>query len=325
MNQMAHRAERILVTAHSDPDGDSIGAQLALADYLRSRKKKVRVFNQGRMPTKYRFLDPQRRLGEFHPTLKFNPDLAFVIECPSLERIGKVRHLLGPACPIINIDHHPENERFGQINWLDTRAAAVGEMIYEFLVAARHPISPAVATLLYTAILTDTGRFRYGSTRPQTLSICAALMAQGADPKVITDEVYFNHPPANLRLIGQVVRNLELAYGKRICALSIRRADLERFGAHFEDTEGIVDYSLFAKGVAVGLLFKEVTPRKTKVSLRSQNHIDISRVARKFGGGGHANAAGCSVAAPLETAKKQVLKEVIWYLRNGAGRNALNR
>lgn len=312
------RAKNVLVASHQDPDGDSLGSQLALLAYLKRKKKKVLAVNQGGIPNKYRFLDPQGLIREaVFPLPEFAPEVAFVVECPSLERIGCVRQLLRPETVIVNIDHHPSNQKFGQINWLDPKASAVGEMIYDFLAAVRFKITPPVAQSIYTAILTDTGRFRYRSTTPRTLEVCARLMRQGADPQKITEEVYYRVSEADLRLVARVLEGAELHRAGEICFLSIDRALLDSTGAKFEDTEGVVDYSLYIRDVKVGVLFKEVGPERTKVSLRSQNGINISAVARHFNGGGHPNASGCALEMPLPEAKRAILAKVSELLENG--------
>jgi phosphoesterase RecJ-like protein len=318
VEKVLSQAKNILVTSHQDPDGDSVGSQMALIAYLQKKKKRVVAVNQGKMPNKYRFLDPKGIIQEAsEPLPDFVPDAAFVVECPSLKRIGCVQKLLRPETVIVNIDHHPRNEKFGKVNWLDAKASAVGEMIYDFLVAARLKITPGVAEALYTAILTDTGRFRYSSTHPRTLEICARLMKLGANPQKITEEVYYRISPSDLRLVARVLEGMELHLDNQICFLSIDNRILAETGARFEDTEGIVDYSLFLREVQVGALFKELTPGKTKVSLRSQNGIDISPIAKSFGGGGHPNASGCALSLPMAEAKRTVLEKVSNLLQNG--------
>lgn len=318
VEKVLRKAKNILVTSHQDPDGDSLGSQMALIAYLQKKKKRILALNQGKMPKKYRFLDPKRVIQEpVEPLPNFAPDVAFVVECPSLKRIGCVQKFLRPETVIVNIDHHPKNEKFGQINWLDAKASAVGEMIYDFLLAARFKITRPVAEALYTAILTDTGRFRYSSTKPRTLEICARLMQLGADPQKITEEVYYRISPSDLRLVARVLEGMELHAGGQVCFLSIDDQTLADTGARFEDTEGIVDYSLYLREVKVGVLFKELSASKTKVSLRSQNGIDISPVAKAFGGGGHPNASGCALSLPLPEAKRTVLQKVSELLQNG--------
>lgn len=312
------KSKNVLVTSHQDPDGDSLGSQLALIAYLKKKKKKILALNQGRIPNKYKFLDPEGIIREARePLPEFVPDLVFVVECPSLGRIGCVQKLLRPETVIVNIDHHPSNQNFGKINWLDTKAAAVGEMVYDFLAALRFKITPPVAQAIYTAILTDTGRFRYPATTPQTLEIAARLMKLGADPQKITEEVYYRVTEGDLRLLARVLEGAEFFRDNQICFLSINRAVLDATGAKFADTEGIVDYSLYVREVKVGVLFKETDPSRTKVSLRSQNHINVSQVARHFNGGGHPNASGCALDMPLPEAKRVILEKVSELLQNG--------
>ncbi len=312
------RATNVLVTSHQDPDGDSLGSQFALIAYLKKKRKKILALNQGGIPNKYKFLDPEGVIREAkEPLPEFVPDLAFVVECPSLGRIGCVQKLLRPETVIVNIDHHPSNQKFGKINWLDAEAAAVGEMIYDFLNAVRFKIAPSVAQAVYTAILTDTGRFRYPATTPQTLEVAARLMKLGADPQKITEEVYYRVTEGDLRLLARVLEGAELFRHNQICFLTINQAILNDSGAKFADTEGIVDYSLYVREVKVGVLFKETGPSRTKVSLRSQNHINVSAVARHFNGGGHPNASGCALDMSLPEAKRVILEKVSELLENG--------
>lgn len=307
-----HRAKRILVTSHLDPDGDSIGSQLALVAYLEKRGKKVLIANQGILPSKYSFLDPHQKiiLHRSAKVLRFKPDLVIVLESPYLERIGWVKEAIPAGVPLINIDHHPDNISYGSINYLDSQAAAVGEMVYDLLLNVGFPISSAIANWLYAAILTDTGRFRYSATTPRSLRICAQLVDLGADARLLTDKIYFNFSEENLKMLGHVLSGLELHSRGRICCLTVDQKSLEHFQVSTGDTEGLVDYSLFINGALVGALFKEVGPNRTKVSLRSQNNLDIAKLARKYGGGGHKNAAGFALNQPLAQAKKIVLGEL---------------
>jgi len=303
------KAKKVLVTSHLDPDGDSIGSQLALAAFLEGRGKKVLIANQGILPSKYSFLDPQKKiiLHRTPKVLNFNPNLVIVLESPYLERIGWVSEAIPAGVPLLNIDHHPDNTSYGSINYLDSKTAAVGEMIFDLLLKAGFPISSTMANWLYAAILTDTGRFRYSSTTAHSLRICAQLVELGADVRRLTDQIYFNYSQENLKMLGHVLSRLELFSCGKICCLTVDRESLERFQANSGDTEGLVDYSLFVNGALIGALFKEVGPSRTKVSLRSQNNLEIAELARQYGGGGHKNAAGFALNQPLAQAKKIVI------------------
>ncbi len=310
--KLVKKSKRILVTSHSDPDGDSIGSQLALGFFLESFKKQIKIINQGQVPEKYLFLDPEKKIknDQYEDYQDFKPDLVFVLECSYLERIGWVKKLISPGTLMVNIDHHQDNQGFGTINILDKKASAVGEVVYELLKEAKFKISDQVANWLYAAILTDTGRFRFSSTTSKSLKICAELMEKGAEPKVLTDKIYYSLPLSDLKFLGYALSNMEVDEEGKISSITLDRETLEKYQIDLENTEGMVDYSLFLRGAKVGILFKEVDPNRIKVSLRSQDNLDISKIARVFGGGGHKNAAGCTIKGSLEEAKRKVLEEI---------------
>ena len=309
-------SQEILITSHRDPDGDSIGSQLALDGFLQSFEKPTRIINQGSLPHRYAFLDPQRKIQIFNSggqekDFDFKPDLIFVLECPSWDRLGEVKKIIPLESKIVNIDHHPDNEKFGAINYVDLKACAVGEMIYSLLKAYDFPISSQMANQIYASILTDTGRFRFSNTSAKCLSICAELIKLGADPKYLTHKIYFDHSLPFLKLLGTILRNLETRNGGKICSVTIGKNLLSDFGVDHQEIEGIVDYSLFLRGVEIGLLFTEIEEGKTKINLRSQNDFDVSRVAKIFGGGGHKKAAGCTINYDLDGAKNAIFDQIL--------------
>jgi len=310
--ELVEKSKRILITSHLDPDGDSIGSQLVLKGWLKNLTKEVRIINQGNIPPKYLFLDEERAIEDFNSTLfeAGEADLVFVLECPNLKRTGKVKELIGEGNRIINIDHHPDNSIFGDLNYIDTQASALGEIIYELIAYTGYRLNKETATQLYAAILTDTGRFRFSNTTPRALRICAELVGQGANPKEINNQIYYNNSESALRLLGFTLQNLE-TFGKgKISFMVIDQKSLKDFEATVEDTESFVNYSLFLKGAEVGVLFRQKSKSLTKVSLRSQNSFDVSSLARIFGGGGHRNAAGCTLNQDLNSAKELILKKI---------------
>jgi len=305
-------ARRILVSSHLDPDGDSIGSQLALKGWLMDLAKEVRIINQGKIPSKYLFLDEEKAIEDFDSAkaIDWSADLIFVLECPNLERIGEVKKLLKEGAKVINLDHHPDNSFFGDISYVDTQACALGEIIYELLIYSGYRLNKLTATQLYAAILTDTGRFRFSNTTPEALRIGAELIALGANPKEINNQIYYNNSNAALKLLGFLLLNLETSADGKISSLVIDQQTLEELKVSKEDTEGFVDYTIFLKGAEVGVLFTQKNDSKTKVSLRSQNSFDVSALARTFGGGGHRNAAGCTVDRDLNSTKELILKKI---------------
>jgi phosphoesterase RecJ-like protein len=211
---------------------------------------------------------------------------------------------------VINIDHHPDNSLFGDISYVNTQACALGEIIYEFLTYAGYRLNKSTAAQLYAAILTDTGRFRFSNTTPRALRIGAELIVLGADPREINNQIYYNNSDSALKLLGFLLLNLETSADGKISYMIIDQQTLSRLNVSKEDTEGFVDYSLFLKGAEVGVLFTQKNDSKIKVSFRSQNSFDVSALARTFGGGGHRNAAGCTVNRDLNATKELILKKV---------------
>ena len=309
----------ILVTSHLDPDGDSVCSELAWGYFLEKMGKPYQILNQGEIPSRYLFLDKNKKV-KTAPTgsndlvsSDFKPDLSLVLECSRLERAGWVKNVIPQDCLVINLDHHPDNGFYGQINYVDPNASATGEIIYEILKVAKFPLDLTISTFLYVAILTDTGRFRFSNTTSRCLEICAELLKNRVDPQFLINQLYFNHSPNSLKLLGQILGNLELP-APDVCFLTINQKMLEEFQVKPQDTEGFVDYSLFLYGAKIGVLFLETLPGITKVSLRSQNAVDVGLLAKSFGGGGHKNAAGFSTKDSLLVAKERVLQAALEIL-----------
>lgn len=304
-------SQSILITGHEDPDGDSIGSELALGRILRQFGREATIINQGRVPAKYRFLPEIDRAIEFKD-FRGQPDfdLVLILECPGVDRTGLVKNLVGAKAKIINIDHHPDNRPFASINYIDETASSVGEMLFELFIAEGLSIDKDTAVLLYTAILTDTGRFRFDSTSSRTMEIIGELITCGVNPRVITDNIYFALPPSILKLTGEALSGITFFENGRICLLQVDREMLENNMVNMSEMDGLADYTLFARDVIVGGLLKEMESGFTKVSLRSRNGINVSQLAHKYGGGGHFNAAGFGIALPLSVARERLLEDL---------------
>ncbi len=302
-------AKIVMVVSHLDPDGDALGSQLAFGEYLRTIGKQVVLLRDSDIPEKYQFLPSVETIVRTD-SLSVDPpiDTAVILECPTLERVGKPKRLLNSSVTIVNIDHHPDALPLGVVNWIETDMSSVGEMVYEYLHAVNASISPSMATSLYTAILTDTGRFRYPATTRRTMEIGGALIALGADPRRITDRVYFDMKPSTMILTGRVLNSIEFHFEQRVCLLFLTQEMLKETGADVSQTEGLVDYTLYSHGVLAGALLKEVDRGATKVSLRSKDGINVAEIASRFGGGGHFAAAGCTINQPVSRAREMLLQ-----------------
>jgi len=299
--------QRFLIASHKDPDGDSIGSQLGLYLALTENGKEAVVVNQGGLPEKYNFLDTEN-IARFSPEpLPFTPEVVFVLECPSRDRIGFVEKLIPDSAIVINIDHHLGNDNYGSLKYIDPTSCAVGELLYFILKRGDYDITSAIAEKLYSALMSDTGNFRFASTTARGMKVAAELIDAGANPKWIYDNIYAKASPATIRLLGHTLDTLQIIANGNISFMAVTQQNINRAGARIEDTEGFVDFSIAVNGVRMGILFKEVAQNEIKISIRSQNGIDAAGFARRFDGGGHVNAAGFTLRDKLDDAIKQVL------------------
>lgn len=306
------KSRNVLITGHVNPDGDSIGSQLCLSLMLKAKNIRHRVINDGEIPDKYHFLpgcDLIIKPEEFDE-LSEPFDTAVFFECSNLERAGGVAQLISEDCRVINIDHHIDNDSFGDLNWTDPKASAVGVMIYEMFRDNSIEIDKDMATNLYVAILTDTGRFHFNNTTPRCLRTAADLVEIGADPVCITDRVYFDQSQQRLLLTGLALSTIRYLLNGRLCYLTIDLQMMDKASANKSDTEGLINKTLNASGVEIGVLFTEVDNTCTKVSFRSQSDTNVEAIASHFGGGGHLNASGAVIELPLKRATEKVLDYV---------------
>jgi phosphoesterase RecJ-like protein len=302
--------QEFAITAHARPDGDSLGSELALAAALKRLGKQVDIVNADPHPQVYADLPglDQIRRGR---RLRGKYDAVFVLETNELARTG----LTGlDQYFIINVDHHRNTLPFGNLNFVDPKAAAVGEIIFELIRQLGVPITPDIATNLYVAILTDTGSFQFSNTTAHTFRIAEQLVLAGANPAEIAQSVYMSHPKSKLRLLGRVLETLEIHPSGRIAWVLLTQEMLKEAGADSTETEGLVNYPLSLDGVVAVAFFREEGTNRYRVSLRSKNDFDVASAAEYFGGGGHTNAAGLWIEGTFEEARDKVIAQVVQAL-----------
>jgi phosphoesterase RecJ-like protein len=309
ISEQIGRHRVFLITAHERPDGDALGSELALCHMLTGLGKEVVVYNQDRTPDNYLFLPGSDRIvHEFPPLEPF--DAAFILDCSDLNRIGEDASRIGMIPNLINIDHHVSNGGFCDTRLIDPQASSTGELIFRLFRDMDLAVTGEIATCLYTAILTDTGGFRYHNTRRDALLAAADLVDGGADPQWISENIYEADPPVRIRLLAAVLPTLTLEEGGRVGSLVVTRKALADAGALSEHTEGFVDLPRSIRGVEISILYGELPDGRFKLSLRSKGKINVDRVARAFGGGGHINAAGCRVAGELAEIRRRVIEAI---------------
>ena len=299
--------QRFVLSSHSRPDGDSIGSQLAMAYALRALGKDVAIINADPAPGPIMAF-PGVPSIELATTVAGPFDAAIVMECSDLNRTG-VSGL--DRFFVINIDHHPGNAGYGQINWFDASAAACGEMVYEVVRALGVPLSKEIATHIYLAILTDTGSFHYSSISPQTFEICRQALEAGVDPVLVARNVYDSNNMGRLKLFGAVLSAMQIDASGRIAVVYVDHAMARAAGGTYEDTEGLVNLPLTVKEIQAVVFFKQSEGDDYRVSLRSKGDIDVGGVAKLFGGGGHKNAAGCGISGPIDTVRQLLVENVV--------------
>jgi phosphoesterase RecJ-like protein len=284
------RGRRFYLSSHQRPDGDAIGSAFAMALALRAMGKQATVVMDAVPPA---FLQPFPAVDELivTPDVGDAADAALVMECSTLERTG-VRGLDRSA--VINIDHHPGNANYGTINWVDEGAAACGELVFTLIDALGVALTPAIATHLYLAILTDTGSFRFSHLTPRTYELAGRAVAAGADPQWIARTHYDSNSLARVRIFGAVLNGMSIHAGGRVALLSITEQMARELGGTYDDTEGLINFPLTVKDIQAVAFFKEMGPDDWRVSLRSKGTVDTGQIAKQFGGGGHVNASGCA-------------------------------
>ncbi len=302
-------ARRVVIMLHQRPDGDSIGSSLALGLGLRRLGKEVELVRSDELPANMRFLrgsEDFRLWSEVEGPF----DAAVFLDCGDVKRVGDARRLLSDATVVVNVDHHLSNTRFGHVNWIEPEAAATGEMAYRLLLDLGVQVDADMAAAIYASIVTDTGSFNYENTKAATHRLAAELIELGVDPAEAGRRIWEERPLSSLRLLGEGLATLTLDADGRLAWAELSVDAFRRAGAERWESEGVVNYPRQIRGVELAVLFieeKEGNPGEVKVSLRSNRWVDVSRIAALFGGGGHARAAGCTVAGGLAEVRERVL------------------
>lgn len=298
--RMLLAANDIVLCTHVSPDGDTLGSTLGLARFLRQQGKRITVYCDDLINKSLSFIPGIEFCQRPEEGTKVETDLLVVIDASSFDRVGLVSDVVQPKV-LLNIDHHISNTRFADYLYLDAKAAAVGEVMCDLFDAMHWPMDEEIAVCFYTAITTDCGSFRYANTTPKTMRNAAKLLEYGVQPNEISDCLDIRSRET-VELLGKVLPSLTFAYDGKIAYLTITN-DLYNKDAQ---TDSFVSYPRYIEGVDVAVMFKAVEPEVIRVSMRSKS-VDVASVALAFGGGGHLRAAGCTIYAPVEQAREQLL------------------
>ena len=293
-----------LVSTHEGPDGDAVGSSLALATYLRKLGKDVTVFFKDPVPDLYAFLPLADRVVHSLPDRDF--DVCFVLDVGEFRRAGEELVNFTRVGKFINIDHHLLCDRFGALNLIDAEAAATGVLLHRIIKAAGHEPDYDTALCIYTAVITDTGSFRYSNANQEAFTVAGEMVAHGVNAWFVAEKLYESQPRKRLELLALALATLAVSSRGDVASITVTLDMYEKTATNAELTDGFVNYPRSIRGVEVAVFFREIKPGLYKAGFRSKGKVDVSALAAAFGGGGHHNAAGCTIAGSLEDVRRQV-------------------
>ncbi len=302
------KADNILITYHFNPDGDAVGSGVALGLALQKMGKKVQCYSRDPTPFNYRFLDTGGLVRHELPAA--GAEVTVVLDSSNLRRSVPADYPQEKLGFIINIDHHLTAENFGSLNLIDPEASATGMLIFKEIEELGVPLSKDIATAIYTAILTDTGSFQYSSTTPSTMEMASRLLAAGVSPRAIAEKVYESVPKERLIYLGRTLERMEIAPHGLWAAVQADLKELKEFGITKDMLDGFINYPRSIAGVEVAIMYREEAENRWKVSFRSRGNVNVAQMAAHFGGGGHFNAAGGTIEAPLPEVKAKVIAAI---------------
>jgi len=306
ISRILRDGESFLVAAHSSPDGDALGSTGAMGHILAALGKRVVLYNESRLPVPLSWTPLPQPLTRDVPAETF--DWIISLDCGDKSRMGKALAERFGAKGTVNIDHHLGNPDFAEINWVDTSYAATGEMLADLAMELGLPLSGDLGVCLYLALVTDTGSFSFGNTKPRTLELAAEILRQGLDPAWFVANLQNQWTHGRMKLWSRVFGEAQLFCCGQLGVMRITQKMFEETGTSSEDTEGLVNYVGRIKGVKAAILLREDSSNLTKVSLRSTRDINVQVIAAELGGGGHKNASGCAIDAPLDAAQALVIE-----------------
>jgi len=301
------KQDSFLLSGHIGPEGDCAGSILAMERLLKAIGKKTQIYCESPFPKTLGFLDGStwKRVDEFNAAPEATG--AVTLDTPNWERLGSAAKLLRTK-PVINIDHHISNQSFGSCNYIDPKASACGEIVFDLFQHFKVPIDLESAKTLYTSISTDTGSFRYSNTTPKTHRIIASLVEAGLNVERINQEIYGEYDETRLRILELILKSRQFAFDGRISYSLLTHEGLMATGGTPEDMEGLIDWLRGVRGVKACFIATEWKKGTVKLSFRSSTEVDVNAVAKELGGGGHKKAAGATlVNIPLDGAKEKIL------------------
>ncbi len=323
-----NQARSIVLTTHVNPDGDGLGSEAAIGYVLKRLKKKVAVINTSETPRQYQFLNDGKMFNTYdsakHDQIIRSSDVILVLDISVSKRLDRMQQavLESPAMKIC-IDHHLDNDGFAGHTWADPTAPATCEMMYDLIKNHfKSKIDYKIARALYTGMITDTGNFRFNSTRPETLIISSELLKTGVKPNDIYANVFEQGSLNTIKLLGLLLERMKRECGGGFHWTYLTQEDFRKTQTRPSDTEGYVDYTLKLENSRMGVFFYETADGFTKVSLRAKGNVNVQKFAKTYGGGGHFSASGIMIKKAFPPTMKKIVKELIDYFNDFYGKRS---
>ncbi len=313
---LINKSKNILIMTHTRPDGDACGCVAAMAEVLASLGKNVKPLLLTELPEWYGFLFEQKPEIFSEETSVDDADLIIIVDTNSNNQLPKFSDFLKQNTkPVLIIDHHVTNDGLGDVELVDSTAAAAGLIVFELLKHSGWPITTKIAQALFVAIAVDTGWFKFSNTDSRVMKACAELIDFGVISTELYHDLYQNFSAQRFQLMTRMLNTLELHFGGRYATQHLLQSDFETTGAKSKDTENIIDECQRISSVEVAVLFVELADGRIKCSLRSRGDVDVRKIAQQFGGGGHTMASGVHLPGPVENAKKTIYQQLEQQLR----------
>jgi len=317
--ELLKKHKTYVITSHTNPEGDALGSELALAALLKKLGKNAIIINEDDVPVSYQFLPGEEAIKKFRygPKRQVFFDCLIFIDCSDARRTGEVYRINTGSKPVLNIDHHISNEKFGDVNWVEPHASSCAEMVYRLYKKMRVPLTSEAALCLYTGMMSDTGSFRYSNTRSSTHKAVAELLACGVDTVQVYKNVYENIPFEDMKLLLKLLPGIHREMDGKIVWFQIPHNLLRNKKLTFDLTEELLSFARAIKGIEVCVLFKENlgVVNEVRINLRSQGKADVNKIASLFGGGGHRTASGATIHGQIDSVRKRVLAKIRESLR----------
>lgn len=312
LEKLIFDSHRIAIISHKDPDGDALGSLLGLYSILKTNQKEINLFVDGEIPFNYTFLPSVEKVLS-SPDLSIR-DLVIVLDCSDKDRLGTMSVVFDNARNKVCIDHHVSNTNFCDINIIEPSYSSTGEMVYEISKIIGLDVDKSAAECIYSAILSDTGKFIYDNTSPQTLRFVAELLEKNIDFNDIVIKIYSSDYKNVFLAKSKIISDTEFYFNDKLSIAVITQDILEEFDVKMKDIDGVVETIRDVKDVEISCVLKEFGEEKTKVSLRSKGEINVSEISTVFKGGGHAKAAGFNIERNIEKSKAALIEFLKQYL-----------